>query len=236
MVARWNSKVRPANDQATRSRLMGDILRLTPYALRLTPYASRLTPHALRLTPHALRLAPCALRLTPRSRREDDATQLGGRVYHAPNNCGLTQRPRPSREIIMRRMFRFACLRLPFTVAVLVLFGVLAAVSTPSGQERRPEGLRPLTPADYARAERQLAAAVNPLVIGGQVSANWLAGDSFWYRYQVPDGYEFMLVDPTARTRQPAFDHARLAAALSTAAKGDYTAHTLPFRAFAFSA
>jgi dipeptidyl aminopeptidase/acylaminoacyl peptidase len=121
-------------------------------------------------------------------------------------------------------------------MGTLILLCVLAATSAPSGQERRTEGPRPLTPADYGRAERFLAAAVNPLVIGGQVSANWLPGDAFWYRYQVPDGYEFILVDPVARTRRLAFDHARLAATLSTAAKGTYTAHTLPFRSIAFAA
>ena len=120
-------------------------------------------------------------------------------------------------------------------MGLLVLLCVFAATSAPAGQERRTDNPRPLTPADYARAERFLAPAINPLVIGGQVSANWLPGDVFWYRYQVPDGYEFILVDPVARSRRPAFDHARLAAALSTAAKGTYTAHALPFRSIAFS-
>ena len=95
-------------------------------------------------------------------------------------------------------------------MGVLILLCVLAATSAPSGQDRRTEGPRPLTPADYARAERFLAPAVNPLVIGGQVSASWLPGDALWYRYQVPDGYEFILVDAAARTRRPAFDHAKL--------------------------
>ncbi len=120
-------------------------------------------------------------------------------------------------------------------MGLLVLMGVLAATSASSGQDRRAEGPRPLTAADYARAERLLAPAVNALVIGGQLTANWLPGDSFWYRYQVPDGYEFVLVDPAARTRRPAFDHARLAAALSTAAGGKYSARELPFRTIAFS-
>ena len=43
-----------------------------------------------------------------------------------------------------------------------------------------------------------------------------------------------VLVDADARTKAPAFDHARLAASLSTAAVGRYTAVTLPFSTFSF--
>ena len=43
-----------------------------------------------------------------------------------------------------------------------------------------------------------------------------------------------MLVDVTAATKAPAFDHARLATALSSAAKAKYTATTLPFTTFTF--
>ncbi|HEX7486815.1 MAG TPA: hypothetical protein VF332_11725, partial [Vicinamibacterales bacterium] len=104
------------------------------------------------------------------------------------------------------------------TLHLLTVLAALLAASAPSGQERRTDTPRPITAADYARAERSLGPSVNPLVIGGQVAANWLAGDRFWYRNQVSDGYEFILVDPTARTRIPLFDHAKVAASLSAAA------------------
>ena len=45
----------------------------------------------------------------------------------------------------------------------------------------------------------------------------------------VPGGAEFVLVDPARGIRERAFDHEKLAAALSTAASGRYTALTLPF-------
>ncbi len=135
----------------------------------------------------------------------------------------------------MSRFLRFEPRRSRLTSWPLAAVCVLLAVNAPSGQEHRADAPRPITAADYARAERFLASSVNPLVIGGQVSANWLPGDRFWYRYQVPDGYEFVLVDPVARTRKPAFDHARLASALSTFVKSSYAAHTLPFQTIAFS-
>jgi dipeptidyl aminopeptidase/acylaminoacyl peptidase len=55
-----------------------------------------------------------------------------------------------------------------------------------------------------------------------------------WYRKSVKGGNEFVLVDAAARTKAPAFDHAKLAAALSAAANGKYAAVTLPFAAFDF--
>ena len=74
-----------------------------------------------------------------------------------------------------------------------------------------------LTAEDYARAERFLAATVTPLVVGGSVTATWLADDRFWYRNTIAAGAEFILVDPVKKTRVRAFDHEKVAAALSSA-------------------
>ena len=46
---------------------------------------------------------------------------------------------------------------------------------------------------------------------------------------------EFILVDPARGTREPAFDHAKLAAALSKVAGSTYDAAHLPFQSIAFS-
>jgi len=95
---------------------------------------------------------------------------------------------------------------------------------------------RQLTAEDYGRAERRLAYNTSVLVLGGPVRANWLEGDRFWYRNQVAGGAEFMLVDPARRTKVPAFDHQRLAGALSRVADTTYEALRLPFTQFEFSA
>src|SRR6185295_11998714 len=64
----------------------------------------------------------------------------------------------------------------------------------------------------------------------------FIAGNKLWYRKSVKGGFEFVLVDVTAATKAPAFDHARLATALSTtaAATPAYTAVTLPFQTLTF--
>lgn len=101
-----------------------------------------------------------------------------------------------------------------------------------AGQDGRPT----VTAADYSRAEQLLAPAVDPLVIGGRVLPNWMDGDRFWYRHQMADAAEFVVVVPAAGTRRPAFDHVQLAAALSRASGKTFGARQLPFRMISLSA
>src|SRR5262249_26953467 len=56
----------------------------------------------------------------------------------------------------------------------------------------------------------------------------------FWYRRVSPKGSEFVLVDAEHDTVAPAFDHAKVAASLSKAAKRDYSANELPFSEIEF--
>src|SRR5690349_5872096 len=65
--------------------------------------------------------------------------------------------------------------------------------------------------------------------------ANWIGQTSrFWYRKAVKGGNEFVLVDAETLAKKPAFDHERLAAALSAAANEKYTALKLPFQQINF--
>ena len=98
-----------------------------------------------------------------------------------------------------------------------------------------PAAAQPITVDDYARAESFLRENTAPLVFGASVRPTWLDGDRFWYRNDTPDGAEFVLVDPAAGTRTRAFDHTRLAHALSAALDTTYDAGHLPFSSFDFS-
>ena len=106
--------------------------------------------------------------------------------------------------------------------ALVVLFLGSATVAQVMAQPAGTAPPRPISAADYARAERFLGPAVNPLVVGGTVVPTWLPDERFWYRSATTTGFEYELVDPATRTRRPMFDHARLAAALSTAAGAKY--------------
>ncbi|HSU51124.1 MAG TPA: DPP IV N-terminal domain-containing protein [Segetibacter sp.] len=93
-----------------------------------------------------------------------------------------------------------------------------------------------LTAADYERAEKMMAYNTGQLIDHGVVRPNWLDGDRFWYRILTASGSEFILVDPARGTRVPAFDHQKLAAALSTALGQKYEPVKLPFSTFNYSA
>jgi dipeptidyl aminopeptidase/acylaminoacyl peptidase len=76
---------------------------------------------------------------------------------------------------------------------------------------------RVYTAADYAQAERWMDYNVNPLVYHTVKDPVWLDDGRFWYRDLGPDGMTTMLVDPAKRTKAPAFDRSKVAAALRAA-------------------
>ena len=91
-----------------------------------------------------------------------------------------------------------------------------------------------LSSTDYARAEQLLPWNAAELLINDAVRPHWMSGDRFWFRNRGPRGWEFLMVDMTTGLRHPAFDHVRLASALSTAADTSYDATRLPFRDIAW--
>ncbi|MGH9393415.1 MAG: DPP IV N-terminal domain-containing protein [Terriglobales bacterium] len=102
-------------------------------------------------------------------------------------------------------------------VLTLSLFS-LAAIASAQG-----------TAADYARSNG-LRQQFRGLALNVPGPANWIEGtDHFWYHKTVAGGTEFEWVDAASKSKRPAFDHARLAAALSSASGEHYTATTLPF-------
>ena len=90
------------------------------------------------------------------------------------------------------------------------------------------------TRADYLRAEQFLGGNAQELVTDDAVQPHWLAMDRFWFRNRTEHGYEFVVVDAATGTRRPAFDHARLAAALSLASDSAADPRKLSFREIHF--
>ncbi len=96
----------------------------------------------------------------------------------------------------------------------LRLLALIVALPATAGAQARPQ----LTAEDYARAEQFLGYNANPLVLNAGVHPTWLSSGEFWYRVVTARGIEYLLVDPSRRTRVRAFDQAGLARALSEAA------------------
>ncbi len=88
---------------------------------------------------------------------------------------------------------------------------------------------------DYQRAQSFLPGNLRHKVFMGDVAPNWIEKTNrFWYRSTSAKGTEFILVDAAQNTSAPAFDHARLAEALSSASHRTYQATELPFDSFDF--
>ncbi len=70
------------------------------------------------------------------------------------------------------------------------------------------------TAIDYSRAD-QLNARYDGLAVNTPDRPTWIGrSPRLWYRRTVKGGYEFLVVDVAAKTKQPAFDHTKLAAAI----------------------
>lgn len=83
----------------------------------------------------------------------------------------------------------------------------------------------------YERAERLMGHNRSRLALGTSVRANWIGdGASFWYRLDTERGAEFVVAEPEAGGRRPAFDQERLAAALAAATGRTVEPFDLPFR------
>ena len=104
------------------------------------------------------------------------------------------------------------------TARALVVTGLFAGLAPAQG-----------TLADYQRGQG-LQTKARGLVIDVPGAVTWIGNtDHLWYSKAVKGGTEFVWVDAAAGVKRPAFDHDRLAAAISAASGGHYTGLTLPF-------
>ena len=120
-----------------------------------------------------------------------------------------------------------------FPTRLAMSFFLLLLAPIPGLAQEAPSAL---TAEDYARAERYLGQSMDPLVLNGAVEPEWLPDGRFWYRNETPQGSEYLVVNAAAGTRQPAFDHQRMAEALSAVAGADATASGLPRGQFVMEA
>ena len=85
------------------------------------------------------------------------------------------------------------------------------------------------TLADYQRG-RDLQTKARGLVVNAPGAINWIGdSDHFWYARAVKGGTEFIRVDAVQGQKKLAFDHDKLAAAISAASGQKYTGLILPF-------
>lgn len=91
----------------------------------------------------------------------------------------------------------------------------------------------------YEKAERLLSWNTVNDVFNGKVFPNWLdTGSRFWYQMDIRKknerGKQFVIVNPRLNTKEPAFDHARLAKSLSNVINHQVDSDNLPFNSFTY--
>src|SRR5262245_57755535 len=111
------------------------------------------------------------------------------------------------------------------SLRLFAVAGLMLTATLPGSAQSRAS----VTVEDYQRAEQFLNYNTTPLVSNGPVRATCLPGDRFWYRNTTAAGTEFFLVDAVKGTKAPAFNHAAVAAALTTAMGKPVSAARLPF-------
>lgn len=91
-------------------------------------------------------------------------------------------------------------------------------------------------PTQYLPQRRPTLRQSNPRVFKDRIEPRWFANNTrFWYRNDLPNNTkEFILVDAERALRQHAFDHSKLASALSKHTGVEYRADQLPFDTIAF--
>lgn len=106
------------------------------------------------------------------------------------------------------------------------LLGFGLAVSTltlAAGVE--PEKVRK---ANYPNAFKYSREFLQQFTYDTSVTPNWInKSDNFWYVYRTSKGTNYWKVTPANRSKEPLFDHAKLAAALSELSKKPIEAHAL---------
>ncbi len=117
----------------------------------------------------------------------------------------------------------------------MVFLLVVARGETPL-QADQPAPGQGGTAADYERAAR-LPGLTRNKVVNATIAPHWSGdGDRFWYRKDLAGGdHEFILVDAVKGERKPAFDHKRLAAALSKSTGKEYLSGRLPIDRLEFA-
>src|SRR5258708_385518 len=112
-----------------------------------------------------------------------------------------------------------------------LLLPVLVFIASPSLFAQTPAKFTP-SPQELREAY-QRAAQFRPdgRVYKLKLTPHWFADNSrFWYRNDLKEGArEFIVVVAEQGKREPAFDHAKLAASLSKSAGKEYRGDRLPF-------
>jgi dipeptidyl aminopeptidase/acylaminoacyl peptidase len=105
------------------------------------------------------------------------------------------------------------------SVAAITTLSAIAILLLASACNKKEN---PVTLADYQRAEKSLRINTALLTSGLVSNPVWLKNDVLIYKNTIAEGSEYIVADPSAKKRERAFDHEKLAVALSKAAGKEF--------------
>src|SRR5438094_250209 len=113
-----------------------------------------------------------------------------------------------------------------FTLWLFALLVIAVGLATPRAENSNAPK------ANYELASEWTTQKVGRLVFDTSVNPRWLeTSDRFWYSYQTREGRKFYLVDPIKKNKATLFDHAKMAATLTSITREPYDSQHLPFHA-----
>ncbi len=127
-----------------------------------------------------------------------------------------------------------------FTLCVVLLLQLLAPICSraqvnPTQPTAAGFGVQ-FTKDDYVRAYQMRGGPLLEKLRNWFVVPHWIGRqDEFWYKRDTAGGFEFVLVDAATGRTHPAFDHQKLAEALTQTTHTAVPANKLPFDSFIFS-
>ena len=105
----------------------------------------------------------------------------------------------------------------------------LTAMCAPAICDAQPPASSDLMLARYQRAAEIQAAKAHRWILNENVVPHWIAGrDLFWYKRELAEGHRFTIVDAATGAKTDAFDHGRLAKALSEKTGKPFDPSALP--------
>jgi dipeptidyl aminopeptidase/acylaminoacyl peptidase len=105
---------------------------------------------------------------------------------------------------------------------LLLLCGGASPAAAPSDSNR-------ITRPNYQQAMKYTTDFLRQYVYDSSVNPQWIGKtEVFWYSFRTSKGTRYWKVNSQLATKEPLFDHARLAMALSQEAKKPYEQHALP--------
>jgi len=107
---------------------------------------------------------------------------------------------------------------------------LLLTFSLALGQEKASP-----TKPNYQLASKFSPSKLSKLIFSTEVNPNWINfGDKFWYEYNTSKGKKWYLVDPKTKKKSELFDHAEMAARISSIVKNPFDAQHLEIRNLRF--